>query len=178
MLEPETLLSLRERIASLEVLPCRLAHEQVVLQGGLAQRRSQGMGLEPALVRTGLCPGSLRARQLSCAHTSARDVLMRAIETMGKESLLAEGDAERLTADLRRISDSIHETDWNKNASEARYALLLEQGPHEGPALLDEKRRLAELVSRHQAASEELSRMHGMLLECLDRALARLTSSR
>lgn len=178
MLERETLLSLRECIAVLQVLPCRLAHEQVVLQDGHALRRSQGMGFEPALVRTGLCPGPLRARQLSCAHTSARDVLMRAIETMGKESVLAEGDAERLKADLRRISDSIHETDWNKNASEARYALLLEQGREGIPALLDEKRRLAELVSRHLTASEELNQMHGMLLDRLDDALAGSAGSR
>lgn len=177
MLDREALLSLRERIASLQVLPCRLAHEQVVLQDGLALRRSQGMGIEPALVRAGLCPGALRVRQLSCAHTSARNALMRAIETMGKESVLAEEDAERLKADLQRISDSIHETDWNKNASEARYALLLEKGPEGMPALLDEKRRLAELASCHLAASEELSRMHGALLEYLDGALVRLAGS-
>ncbi|HVK94067.1 MAG TPA: hypothetical protein VM571_05010 [Noviherbaspirillum sp.] len=178
MSESEVLFGLRERVASLQVLPCRLAHEQVVLEHGFAKRRSRGIGIEPALVRTGLCPSGFRSRQLSCAHTTARYVLERAIDALEKKAVLSVDEAGRLRADLHRISNSIHQADWSKGEAEARYALLMEQGTMtETPvsaSLLAEQQRLTELGNHHHDAVQELRCLHSQLLGYLDSVLAGL----
>ena len=178
MLESDALSRLRDHIATLQVLPCRLAHEQVILEHGIAQRRSQGLGVESAFVRVGLCPSDLRSHQLSCAHTTARNVLEHAITRLSEAALLSHDDARQLSADLHRISNSIHETDWHKNEAEVRYALLVEQGTASGStssALLKEKQHLASLVDRHQESAKELQRIHALVLARLDSALGEIS---
>lgn len=172
----EVLSNLRERVASLQVLPCRLAHERVLIENGLAKRRSQGIDCEPLFVRAGLCPKEFRSRQLSCAHTLARDTFEQAIDASEQQGVLGHEEASRLRDDLRRLAHVIHSTDWMKSAAEVRYALLREQETKkEFPApesVLEEKRQLAELVERHQEAAEELRRMHALLLERIDSVLS------
>lgn len=175
MPDPEVLSSLRKQIASLQVLSCCLAHERVVIEHGLARRRPQGVGIEPGFVRVGLCAHQVRSKQLSCAHTLARHVFERAIGVSEQEGVLSGKEACQLREDLHRISHTIHLTDWTKNAVEIRYAMLQEQETVTQlpvPAsLMEEQRKLAELVERHQESVQELRRMHHLLLERIDAAL-------
>ena len=179
MPDAEVLSSVRERIASLQVLSCRLVHERVVIEQGVAKRRSQGIGIEPIYVRNGLCSSEFRSRQLSCAHTMARDALEKAVDVLEQQAVLDTGEALQLRADLQRVSHTIHMTDWTKSDTEVRYALLVEQGaatasvPADRPGMQDQ---LDELIGRHQEASDELRGMHRLLLERLDAALADLAA--
>lgn len=175
MPDPIILSNLREQVASLQVLSCRLLHERVVVEDGVARRRSQGIGLEPLLVRIGLCSKQVRSRQLSCAHTLARDVFARAIATSEQQGVVSGEEANRWRDDLQRISHAIHSTDWAKSAAEIRYAQLQEQEAADGGAaasLQDIQWQLNELADRHQASVEELRRMHQQLLARIDSALS------
>lgn len=167
--------ALRQDVASLNVLSCQLAHEKVRMEDGLAKRRSQGVGLEPIFVRAGLCPKQVRSRQLSCAHTLARDVFKQAIDTSEQQGILSAEEASRLRHDLQCLSDVIHSTDWTKNTAEIRYALLREQETMNGCAAStsaqEEQQGLDALVERHQESVEELRRMHRFLLERIDNVL-------
>lgn len=175
------LFSLRERIASLQVLSCRLVHERVQLEQGLAKRRVQDIGQEPIFVRIGLCPHAFRSKQLSCAHTLARHTLDDAILVMQQESVLNEEEADCLRSDLQRISHAIHMTDWQKNEAEVRYALQVEQATNRDlpafAASLEINTYLNELIAQHTQSAEELRQLHQRVLELLDCALAGLPSS-
>ena len=170
----DALLGLREQVASLHVRPCRLAHEQVILEDGKAKRRSRGLGIEPALLRVGLCPAEHRARQLSCAHTTARYALENAILALHDHGALNEGESHALQAQLGHISETIHQTDWSKGEAEAHHALMQERAARgETPVLEvpEGDRRIAELVELHQGCVEQLRHMHDRILRKLDAVL-------
>ena len=167
-------LGLREQVASLTVRPCRLAHEQVIVEDGQAKRRSRGLGIEPALLRVGLCPAEHRARQLSCAHTTARYALENAILALRDQGALSEGASHALQAQLGHISETIHQTDWSKGEAEVRHALIQERAARGETSVLEApegERRIAELVERHQGCIEPLRQMRDQILQRLDAAL-------
>lgn len=160
---PQSPSILRDELASLRVLPCRLVHERVIVDANGIRRRDGAVESDPGMVRVGLCSKAVRDQQLSCAHTRARNVLDKAIVESVAQGLVSAREAAQLRAELKRIDLAIHMTDWEKNQAEVRYALLLEQGGQDG--LPDEQQRLNELVVRHGQLSAELARIHGLLLE-------------
>ncbi len=164
-------LSIREQVASLHVRPCRLAHEQVIVEDGQAKRRSRGIGIQPALLRVGLCPAEHRARQLSCAHTTARYTLENAILALHDRGAIRDSEFHALQAALSHISETIHQTDWSNGEAETRYALMQERVAEGGPSVLEVpegKRQIAELVERHQRCVEQLRQMRDQILQLLD----------
>ncbi len=175
MPDPETLSVLRKRIASLQALPCRLAHERVIQEDGMVKRRSQGIGLDPIPVRIGLCPAGIRSHQLACAHTMARHVLDALIGNLATVHVLDGVEASRMREELGRIAHAIHMTDWQKSDTEIRYALLAEKeaGSIDQPSasLLSEQAQLDASVDRHQTSVDELRRMRDMLLARLDECI-------
>jgi len=154
---------LRDELASLRVLPCRLVHERVIVDANGIQRRDGAVENDPGMVRVGLCSKAVRDKQLSCAHTRARIVLDKAIVQTAAQGLLSAPEAAQLRAELQRIDHAIHMTDWDKSRAEVSYALLVEQGQES--ALPDAQQRLNELVARHAQLGAELARIHGLLLE-------------
>src|SRR3989337_863431 len=77
----DSLRTLREQVASLRVIRCRMLHERVRVEDGAARRVSRGEP-EPSLVRIGLCSPEVRARNLACGHTMARYVLLDAVQAL------------------------------------------------------------------------------------------------
>jgi hypothetical protein len=168
--DADLLSALRERVASLQVLPCRLAHERVLIENGLAKRRIQGAGMEQELVRVGLCPSAIRSRQLSCAHTRAHDVFEQAIRTAAQANLLHPEEAGQMRSAVRRIALAIYMTDSRKNQAEVRHALLLERQAADEAAPVREE--LEELIRQHGVLAAELAVIRERLLERLDAATA------
>lgn len=170
MTDRHSLETLHAQVAALVTHSCRLAHEQVVMKDQRVLTRSTGAGLEPAVVRVGLCPGPVRMRQLACAHTTARNVLDAAIVRLGHDGLVAPQEAQRMRAELERISNLIHRTDWEKNASEERYARLREQLGAEEAVVADERGNLDLLIARHAECVAALRLLHAQVLVHLGRA--------
>lgn len=110
------LASLRDEIASLRVVRCRMAHERVV--GAVAPARPPGgRGPLHSFERVGLCSPGERDARLGCSHTMARTKLDRAIGELGPEK------AEQLGRELNRLTNEIHLLDHRKGEAEARLAL-------------------------------------------------------
>lgn len=109
------LASIRDDIASMQVIKCRMAHERVVASTALA-RAPVGRGSLYNLERVGLCSPDERAGRLGCSHTMSRTKLDRAINE------LEPGKARQLGHELNRITNEIHLLDHLKGEAEARLA--------------------------------------------------------
>ena len=166
----DSLLRLRDAIASLQVDACRLAHEQVIVVGGRVKRVSRGIGWEPALGRVGLCAAEHRARQLACAHTSARHVLADGVLVLQAREVLGAAEAQALRREIEEVSDTIHATDWSKGEAEARYALMRERSDAGGVS--EAEAQLAELVESHRRCVERLRRLQGHVVARPDAILS------
>ena len=170
----DAVLHLRDRVASLHVDACCLAHERVIFEKGSAKRLSRGVGVEPSLARTGLCPAEHRARQLSCAHTTARYALGESVLALHERGVLTDEEAREFQAEVDGISESIHQTDWNKGDAEARHALMREGAAGIETSILGVRETelwIAELVQRHHSCVERLQRLRKHILESLDTVL-------
>ncbi|HEX8452232.1 MAG TPA: hypothetical protein VF647_09065 [Longimicrobium sp.] len=162
----ESLHTLRDRIASLQVTRCRMFHERVRIENGAVLRVSRGEP-EPALVRIGLCSPEVRARNLACGHTMARYVLLDAVQALHAAGMLPEDVRARLQREVESVSDGIHLLDHQKGHAERHLALSTEakQEPSQGAA---EVRRLEE---QHDAYAEQIRALRRTVLAHLEAAL-------
>jgi hypothetical protein len=150
----DALLRLRDQLVSLQVDACRLTHEQVIFEKGQAKRRSCGIGVEPAFCRIGLCPDRHRARQLSCAHTTARDVLADVLLALHERGVFSEGEAHAFRSEIQEIADVIHQTDWSKGEAEARYARLREHSAQSATPVLGPEGRSSNFHIKRDTAGQ------------------------
>jgi hypothetical protein len=162
----DSLESLRDRIASLQVTRCRMFHERVRIENGAVLRVSRGEP-EPAVVRIGLCSPEVRARNLACGHTMGRYLLLDAVQALHAAGMLPEDARARLQRALGSVSDAIHLLDHQKGNAERHLALSTEakHQPSDGAA---EVRRLEE---QHEAYAEQIRHLQRTVLEHLDAAL-------
>ncbi|WP_194721964.1 hypothetical protein [Noviherbaspirillum malthae] len=176
MRNSESLLDLLERISALRVAYCGLVHERVAFENGIAKRRLRETGMEPGVVRVGLCTARVRASQLSCAHTLARHKFGRIIDDAARERVLGAEEATGLAAELERVSHRIHMTDWAKSEAEKAYAVLLESSVDDMDTVMqrrltDARFQLDGLVRQHAECSNVLAEMHALLLARVNKAL-------
>ncbi|HEY0152801.1 MAG TPA: hypothetical protein VGB92_12445 [Longimicrobium sp.] len=162
----DSLESLRDRIASLQVTRCRMFHERVRIENGAVLRVYRGEP-EPGVVRIGLCSPEVRARNLACGHTMARYVLLDAVQALHAAGVLPDDEQVRLQRALESASDAIHLLDHQKGHAERHLALSTEanQQPSEEAS---EVRRLEE---QHDAYAEQIRDLQREVLEHLDAAL-------
>lgn len=176
MRNSKSLRDLLERISALRVAYCGLVHERVAFENGIAKRRQRDPGMEPGVVRVGLCTAKARSCQLSCAHTLARYKFGRIIDDAAQEGVLGAEEATHLAAELERVSHLIHMTDWTKSEAEKAYAALLESSADDTDAatqrrLIEARLQLDGLVRQHVECSNILADMHAMLLSRVSQAL-------
>lgn len=163
----DSLESLRDRVASLQVTRCRMVHERVRTENGRVVCVFRGEP-EPTPVRIGLCSPEARARNLACGHTMARYVLLDAVAALHSAGRLTDAEHDPLRQALERASDAIHLLDHRKGHAEKALALASE-GDHasrEGSAA--EVRRLEE---EHDACAERIRELRSAVLARLDAAV-------
>lgn len=157
----DTLRVLRDRIASLRVIRCRMIHERVRVEDGAVVRISRG-GAEPVVARVGLCAPEERARNLACGHTMARYLLLDAISALHGTGWLPDDAHHALADELGSVSNAIHLLDHRKGDAERTLALSAD-----GEGQAEVKRMEAE----HDAYAERLQALQRDVLERLDAAL-------
>jgi hypothetical protein len=162
----DSLESLRDRIASLQVTRCRMFHERVRVENGAALRVYRGE-VEPAVVRIGLCSPEVRARNLACGHTMARYLLLDAVRALHEAGKLPDDVHDPLLQTLVNVSDAIHLLDHQKGDAERQLALSSEgkQQPSERAA------KVKLLEEQHDAYAEQIRELQRAVLEHLDAAL-------
>ena len=114
---------IRERIAAMEVVACRLAHERACWDKGRVIRCQ--VGDQDVLVRH-LCGSDVRRQRLACAHTTARNVTEHALLELRDAGVLGEEACAAFVQELRTLGDQIHLLDHRKGDADKVYALAAE----------------------------------------------------
>ncbi len=157
MTSPDTLQSLRDQVAALQVIRCRMVHERVRVEDGVVLRATHG-GRE--LVRMGLCSPEVRGRNLACGHTMARYILFDAARALGAAH-------EPLLRELESVSDAIHILDHQKGDAERQLALA---SGTEGASAL-QAAEISRLEAQHDAFADQMRELQRAVLARLDAAI-------
>lgn len=158
------------RIAAMQIVGCRLAHEQVCWERGRILRRR--LGDEQILVRQ-VCSWSVRKERLACAHTSARDAAERALLELRDARGLTEDACVSLLEELRTIGHEIQLLDHRKGEAEKAYALAVERAAGAGgdPAIGALQSLISSMESEHGHHVSRLIQWRDAVLAAVDRTV-------
>lgn len=167
---------LREWLAALEVVKCRMVHERLRWQDGRLVRIDRGEP-ESVLARLGLCPAEVREQRLACGHTMVRHHLQRALQTLHEGGVSSEEEHVQLHQELNAIDNHIHLLDHRKGAAEVRHAVLAEGQALGDPTSTDRATAVAKAAAEvraceaeHDRHVERLVAWRERLLQLVDRA--------
>lgn len=117
---------LRQEIAALRVVKCRMSHERVKRSGdSMLPVRSRLPGL--SYERIGLCSPEVRAEMLACSHTTARIKLKNAIDELSAATGKTADQVRHFADELNQLNNQIHLLDHRKGEAE----LLLAEAEEE-----------------------------------------------
>ena len=127
-MEPERRLNdlflLRDEIAALSIVLCRMSHERVIRAADtmlpVVSRTTN------SYERVGLCSPETRTQRLGCSHTTARIKLETAIKELEKGNNDCEA-VSLLANELNYLDNEIHLLDHRKGEAEKTLARILEE---------------------------------------------------
>ena len=161
---------IRERIATMQIVSCRLAHERVRWEDGNIVRRQ--LGDEQVPVRQ-LCSSEVRRRRLACAHTTARYSAEQALLDLREAGALSDDACAAFVEELRALGQQIHLLDHRKGDAEKTFALAAETSRLAGDATADASRDEAKALvcvmeSEHDGYVERLRDWRDRVLAAAD----------
>ena len=173
---PGPLYSLREEIAGLCVVKCHMSHERVIRAG------ETGLPVicrftESNYERVGLCRPEIRAKRLSCSHTSARIKLEDAINELNTRVQEDNRLISLLHSELNWLNNEIHLLDHRKGEAEKTLASILEaayrHGKWEpnGKDLIEAENRVEELERTHDEYVERIGRLRDRVIIEIDKLI-------
>ena len=176
----EDWIAVRERIAGLQAVKCRLVHERARLEDGLPLRIDRG-GPEQTVERVGLCSIQVRRTRLACGHTTARYALAGALQSLLVAQELSDAAFDALWGQLSSTENSIHQLDHQKGDAEKKHAFAIERktlaARDELPALVAAERTIAAEIQgiehAHDACVDEMLAIRDRILQHLDAVIAR-----
>lgn len=180
---PNLLCSLREEIATMSTMKCRMSHERVI--------RDQVSGLsvicrfpEGSYQRVGLCAPDLRAIRLGCSHTTARVKLDDAIKVLGMSEAMDKAYVSVLSRELRWLDNAIHLLDHRKGEAEKRLARIRDEvcGTSErekkGEKVRKAEKEVGEMEQTHDEYVERLGHLRDKVISEIDKLLLEHTLRR
>lgn len=170
----ESALVIRRRIAAMQLVACRMAHERVQWDQGRTVRRS-GHGEPDVVLRVPLCGAPTRTLRLACGHTMARSEMQRALVELRAAGTLSAEQCAVLAAELDALGNDIQLLDHRKGDAEKHHALLLEAQPPGGNAdwrpLQEAETHLRSLEDEHTRHVVRLRVWRDRLLAAIDAAV-------
>lgn len=165
-----TVSEIRERMATMQIVSCRLAHERVRWENGSIVGRQ--VGAENIPVRE-LCGPEVRRRRLACAHTTARYSAEQALLELGKAGALTEGACAAFVEELHALGHQIQLLDHRKGDAEKAYALAAATSRLAEDATSDASRdearsRVRVMESAHDGYVERLRDWRDRVLAVVD----------
>lgn len=119
-----TIASFLNDCIGLQCLKCSLFHEKVQgIKGNL--KTNSSLQHHTVFKRIGLCDYDLRRKNLTCAHTTARNHLINLIKQLPDEQVCADTKA-KWTGEIKDIEFEIIKLDISKSDSELELANLTE----------------------------------------------------
>ena len=152
--------SLRNEIAAMSIVKCRMVHERVIR---LADSNQSVLVNK----RVGLCSPDVRAQRLSCGHTMSRVRLDRAIDE------LESGIAEPLRYELNWLTNEIHLLDHRKGEAEVQRARA-EQDVKRGREESNELELIKELERQHDEYTDKMGVLRNKVVAEIDKVIADL----
>jgi hypothetical protein len=170
-----TAIAVRARLAALQIVACRMAHERVRWEHGRLVRRG-AEGADDEVIRVPLCSAHTRAQRLACGHTPARNETQRAIAELGAAGVLSGEQCRLFAAELDAIGHDIQLLDHRKGDAEKQHALALEacrsREPRRGTTVGDAAAHLSALELEQERHVERLRDWRDRLLRAVDAAIA------
>lgn len=158
---------LRDEIAAMSIVKCRMTHERIVR---LADSKQPvfSPGTPGDFKRVGLCSPEVRAERPGCSHTMSRSKLDRAIGE------LEFGIAEPLSYELNWLTNEIHLLDHRKGEAETRRARAEQEAKSnsEDPRVLELLRAseiVKELEEQHDSYVERIGVLRDRVISELDK---------
>lgn len=168
--------SLREEIAALCIVKCRMSHERVV-------RDASGLPVicrfpEGNYQRVGLCAPEVRAKRLGCSHTTARIKLEDAINVLVTSHGENNSSSLRMSREFVWLNNAIHLLDHRKGEAEKEAARILAES-HQGiePVNNEEKLKeaekgICELEELHDEYVERIGELRDSVIKEMDKLLS------
>jgi hypothetical protein len=152
---------LREEIAALCVVQCRMAHERIVRAGESMLPVVSGLP-EGSYQRFGLCSPEVRSQRLGCSHTTARIKLGDAINELNKGDGESSGQGLSFGSELNWLNNQIHLLDHRKGEAEKTLAKTVAEMYHAG----DRGRKREKLIAAEKDV-REMERLHDEYVELI-----------
>jgi hypothetical protein len=174
------LYSLREEIAALCVVKCRMSHERVI-RAGEAMLPVTCRFTESNYERVGLCKPEIRAKRLGCSHTSARIKLEDAINELNTRDEEANRLGPLLSSELNWLNNQIHLLDHRKGEAEKNLARMLEDAYRAGGLrrkdkdMIEAENRIQELERAHDEYIERIGRLRDRIMIEIDKLIEPIT---
>ncbi|HKP39048.1 MAG TPA: hypothetical protein VJT71_19475 [Pyrinomonadaceae bacterium] len=157
----EHLTAIRDQIASMRIVKCRMVHERIV---GPTLPTNLSEGDAPNhFMRVGLCDPDERNERLGCSHTMSRVRLDEAL------SQLKSRRAVILRSELNWLNNEIHLLDHRKGKAETTLAMANSSGSKQGPAWEE----LARLEQQHDDYVERIAVLRDEALLEIDKMIGR-----
>jgi len=168
----QALIELRENVAALKAVKCRLHHEEIPFDPATNLPAPLPLA-EQGFHRVGFCPPELRRERLACGHTMSRYVLRDALDMLEEMG----GDPQKLEL-LRRevetVGARIYDLDIGKGMAERRAAELAMERRDQGEPEHTEHQRheVRAIEAEHDACVMRIAELRDDVLRHLDLAIA------
>jgi hypothetical protein len=169
--------SLREEIATLCIVKCRMSHERVVRDG------ESGLPVicrfpEGSYQRVGLCTAEIRAKRLGCSHTSARIKLDDAIKKLATSYRGNNAASLLFSSELVWLNNAIHLLDHRKGEAEKSLARILDEAHRagaqgdKGQNMRESENEIYEMEQLHDEYVERIGELRDRIVIEIDKLLA------
>lgn len=160
---------LRDEIAALRIVKCRMEHERIVSPTG-SLRQEAGQAHSREFQRIGLCSPEVRAERLGCSHTMSRVKLDEALEELLPDR------AGPLRDELNWLTNQIHLLDHRKGAAEARKAKAAREirgraGGEEAIELAIASEQVDKMEQEHDRYVERVGQLREVVVAELDKIM-------
>ena len=167
---------LRDEIAAMRVVKCRMSHEQVVMDDASGLPKTCRFA-ESGYRRIGLCAPEVRAKSLGCSHTSARITLQDAISTLGSSNGEQAPDLSQMRDELVWLDNAIHLLDHRKGEAEKQFAEICEasnqcaRSANEQCTIKAAREAIGELEALHDTYVERIGNLRNRVVAEIDELL-------
>src|SRR5580765_1906636 len=165
--------SLREEIAALSIVKCRMSHERTLSEPGsiLPIKSKLFVG---SYERIGLCSSELRTQRLGCSHTTARVKLATAVDELSKETDLATAWSQ----ELNYLDNEIHLLDHRKGEAETILAHAREEfcrapePARQNATLAQAEKEVSEMEHLHDELVGRIGALRNRVIAEIDRLIS------
>lgn len=154
----------------IKVTDCNLLHEKVEIKTDGSMRKRQ-IGDQHEFVRPGLC-SSTKRDNLGCAHTTARNELIRKVSNFAQSNRSYELICQQFVQALKQQEMNIINIDLAKSEAELNWARAYEMQSAQGKMLMTQaQNEINQQINAHQQQNQHLRTILKQLIDSISAPL-------